>query len=108
MKAAAWALASIVLPLLITEFTELGPWLAERLVRRSVRLGAGRPYLPMDLVAPEAYTFEGETAGRRRAKDVSSGAGAGARGWGSTPPVSRRFAATQVPPRDASQSGHAR
>jgi hypothetical protein len=38
MKAAAWALASIVLPLLITEFTELGPWLAERLVRRSVRM----------------------------------------------------------------------
>jgi hypothetical protein len=38
VKAVAWALASIVLPLLITEFTELGPWLAERLVRRSVRM----------------------------------------------------------------------
>jgi hypothetical protein len=38
LKAIAWVLVSVVLPLLITEFTELGPWLAERLVRRSVRM----------------------------------------------------------------------
>jgi hypothetical protein len=38
MKAIAWTLASIMLPLLVTEFTELGPWLAERLVRWSVRM----------------------------------------------------------------------
>lgn len=38
MKAIAWTLVSILMPLLVTEFTELGPWLAERLVRRSVRM----------------------------------------------------------------------